>query len=133
MPINGDRRAIDVAKCTAFPKGTTPRLITDALNDECKAYCLLFNVPVPAEKGQIGKYLKERSSVSSSTVTTENKESIRYYLASGLRDRIAEYFRSKHGVIGDSPWWMRFILSLFQRCTFLLGERVGGFDSVLER
>jgi hypothetical protein len=48
------------------------------LQDEYKEYCRLFNVPAPAEKGPVGKYIKEKFSVSSVS-TTENKQSIRYY------------------------------------------------------
>jgi hypothetical protein len=41
-------------------------------------YCHLFNVPVPAEKGQIGKYINEKYHISSA-VTRENNQGIRYY------------------------------------------------------
>jgi phage/plasmid-associated DNA primase len=78
MPVNDDGRAIDVTTGMTYPKGTIVRLTTDALYDEYKEYCRLFNVPVPAEKGQIGKYIKEKFGLSS-MVTTENKKSFRYY------------------------------------------------------
>jgi len=58
--------------------GSTPKLTTTALYGEYQEYCKLFHVPVPAEKGQIGKYLKEKFSISS-VVTREKGEQIRYY------------------------------------------------------
>ncbi len=61
----------------AYP-GSTPRLTTTALYEEYQEYCRLFHVPVPAEKGQIGKYLKEKFGISS-VVTREKGEQIRYY------------------------------------------------------
>lgn len=61
----------------AYP-GSTARLTTADLYGEYLEYCRLFHVPVPAEKGQVGKYLKEKFAISS-IVTREKNEQIRYY------------------------------------------------------
>jgi len=58
--------------------GSTPKLTTAALYEEYQEYCRLFHVPVPAEKGQIGKYLKEKFGISS-VATREQNQGIRYY------------------------------------------------------
>ncbi len=78
MPVTDSGKALDVKTGLTYPDGQIPRLTITALYEEYQEYCRLFNVPVPAEKGQIGKYLKEKYSVSS-TVSTESKQSIRYY------------------------------------------------------
>jgi hypothetical protein len=54
------------------------RLTTDALYAEYEEYCRLFNVTIPAAKGQAGKYIKEKFGLSSIN-TTENKVQVRYY------------------------------------------------------
>lgn len=69
---------IDVRTGLSYPGGQIPKLTTIALYEEYSEYCRLFNVPVPAEKGQVGKYLKEKFGISS-TVTRENNQQIRYY------------------------------------------------------
>lgn len=61
-----------------WPGSTPPRLTTSALYEEYQEYCRLFHVPVPAEKGQIGKYLKEKFGVSS-VATREQNQGVRYY------------------------------------------------------
>lgn len=58
--------------------GSTPRLTTTALYEEYQEYCRLFHVPVPAEKGQIGKYIKEKFGVTS-IGTTEGSKRYRFY------------------------------------------------------
>jgi phage/plasmid-associated DNA primase len=77
MPITEDGKPID-KNGLPYLDGKAHRLKTDALYEEYKEYCRLFNVPVPAEKGQVGKYIREKFGVSSIS-TTENKQSIRYY------------------------------------------------------
>ena len=61
-----------------YPDGQTPRLTTTALYEQYQEYCRLFNVPVPAEKGQVGRYLNEKFGISSAGTTEENVR-IRYY------------------------------------------------------
>jgi hypothetical protein len=61
----------------AYP-GSTARLLTQGLYDEYLEYCQLFRVPVPAEKGQMGKYLREKFGISSIS-TREKNEQVRYY------------------------------------------------------
>jgi hypothetical protein len=78
MPVTDDGKAIDVTTGLSYPDRVLPRLTTDLLYNEYREYCQLFNVPVPAEKGQIGKYIKTKFDISS-TNTTENKIQIRYY------------------------------------------------------
>lgn len=58
--------------------GGPPRLTTTELYEEYLEYCRLFHVPVPAEKGQIGKYISEKFQVSSVS-TTDGGRRIRYY------------------------------------------------------
>jgi phage/plasmid-associated DNA primase len=70
--------AIDVNTGLGYPDGQLPKLTTTALYNEYLEYCRLFNVPVPAEKGQVGKYIKEKFGVSS-MVTRETNQQIRYY------------------------------------------------------
>jgi phage/plasmid-associated DNA primase len=60
------------------PDGTPIKLTTDALREEYLEYCKLFNVPVPAEKGQIGRYISEKFHTTSAP-TKEEKKSVRYY------------------------------------------------------
>jgi phage/plasmid-associated DNA primase len=60
------------------PGNTPPKLRVGQLYDMYMEYCHLFNVPVPAEKGQIGKYINEKYNITS-TATRENNQGIRYY------------------------------------------------------
>ena len=60
------------------PGNTPPKLRVGQLYDMYMEYCHLFNVPVPAEKGQIGKYINEKYHISSAA-TRENNQGIRYY------------------------------------------------------
>jgi len=60
------------------PGNLPEKLSTDILYNEYKEYCHLFNVPVPAEKGQIGKYIHEKFDLLSVS-TKENNKPIRYY------------------------------------------------------
>jgi hypothetical protein len=69
--------AIDNPAGWSYP-GSTPKLTTTALYEEYQEYCRLFHVPVPIGKGQLGKHLKGKFSISS-VVTRENNEQIRYY------------------------------------------------------
>jgi hypothetical protein len=78
MPTTEDGKPVDVKTGMAYPDGKAPRLTTDALYAEYIEYCRLFNVPVPAEKGQVGKYIKEKFEIAS-TVTTVEKVSARCY------------------------------------------------------
>jgi phage/plasmid-associated DNA primase len=78
MPVTDEGKALDVKAGMACPDGLTPRLTTISLLEEYLEYCKLFNVPVPAEKGQIGKYIKEKFGIAS-TVTREDNQQIRYY------------------------------------------------------
>jgi hypothetical protein len=55
MPVTESGKALDVKTGLTYPDGQIPRLTTTALYEEYREYCRLFNVPVPAEKGQIGK------------------------------------------------------------------------------
>ena len=71
-------KAIDVKTGMTYPDGQTPRLTTTALYEQYQEYCRLFNVPVPAEKGQVGRYLNEKFGISSAGTTEENVR-IRYY------------------------------------------------------
>ena len=63
------------------------KLTTDALYEEYKEYCSLFNVPVLAEKGQIGKYIKEKFIISS-VVTSENNNQRAIIRASGYPSQL---------------------------------------------
>lgn len=58
--------------------GDYRRLTTTTLWEEYQQYCKLFHVPVPAGKGQIGKYIKEKFNISS-VVSRENNLQVRYY------------------------------------------------------
>jgi len=78
MPTTDDGRPVDVKTGMAYPDGKAPRLTTDALYAEYLEYCRLFNVPVPAEKGQVGRYVKEKFDIAS-IVTTVDKVSARCY------------------------------------------------------
>ena len=78
MPATGAGQAINVLTGMLFPNGEIPRLTTEALLDEYKEYCELFNVPVPAEKNQIGKYINKKFNIQS-IGTTEHKKQLRYY------------------------------------------------------
>jgi hypothetical protein len=78
MPTTEDGKPVDVKTGMVYPDGKAPRLTTDALYAEYLEYCRLFNVPVPAEKGQVGKYIKEKFDIAS-TVTTVDKVSARCY------------------------------------------------------
>jgi hypothetical protein len=78
MPTTEDGRPVDVKTGMAYPDGKASRLTTDALYAEYLEYCRLFNVPVPAEKGQVGRYIKEKF-VIASIVTTVDKVSARCY------------------------------------------------------
>jgi len=78
MPTTEDGRPVDVKTGMVYPDGKAPRLTTDALYAEYLEYCRLFNVPVPAEKGQVGKYIKEKFDITS-IVTTVEKASARCY------------------------------------------------------
>ena len=78
MPVTETGKAIDVKTGMTYPDGQTPRLTTTALYEQYQEYCRLFNVPVPAEKGQVGRYLNEKFGISSAG-TTEEKVRIRYY------------------------------------------------------
>ena len=78
MPTTEDGKPVDVKTGMVYPDGKAPRLTTDALYAEYLEYCSLFNVPVPAEKGQVGKYIKEKFDIAS-TVTTVEKVSARCY------------------------------------------------------
>ena len=78
MPANDAGQAINVLTGMLFPNGEIPRLTTEALFDEYKEYCGLFNVPVPAEKNQIGKYINKKFNIQS-IGTTEHKKQLRYY------------------------------------------------------
>jgi hypothetical protein len=78
MPTTEDGKPVDVKTGMVYPDGKAPRLTTDALHAEYLEYCRLFNVPVPAEKGQVGKYIKEKFAIAS-TVTTVEKVSARCY------------------------------------------------------
>ena len=61
----------------AYP-GSLPKLTTMDLYAEYLEYCKLLHVPVPAEKGQVGKYLKEKFGISS-LATRDQNQGIRYY------------------------------------------------------
>lgn len=78
QPVNEDGKPIDVKTGLSYPADKAPRLTTDALYAEYREYCSFFNVPVPAEKGQVGKYINEKFGVTS-TVTTIDKFSVRFY------------------------------------------------------
>ena len=78
MPATEDSQAIDVITGMLYPKGEIPKLKIDVALTEYKEYCRLFNVPVPAEKGQVGKYLHEKYGVSS-VPTRDKNEQYRYY------------------------------------------------------
>ena len=58
--------------------GEGERLTTTKLFEEYQEYCRLFHVPVPAGKGQVGKYIKEKFTISS-VVSRENNVQVRYY------------------------------------------------------
>lgn len=77
-PKNEDGRIIDVKTGLLCPDDKAPRLTVDALYSEYLEYCHLFHVPVPAEKGQVGRYLKEMFGITS-IVTTVDKVSARCY------------------------------------------------------
>jgi hypothetical protein len=77
-PTNEDGKPIDVKTGLSYPNQKPPRLTTDAFQAEYLEYCKLFHVPVPAEKGQVGKYIKEKFDITS-IVTTVDKVSTRYY------------------------------------------------------
>jgi len=77
IPCNENDEPID-KNGLPCPKGEPSRLTTEDLYDEYKEYCTLFNVPVPADKGKVGKYIKEKFGVSS-VPTTEKGQPIRYY------------------------------------------------------
>ena len=78
MPATEDGQAIDVSTGMLYPKGEIPKLKIDVALTEYKEYCRLFNVPVTAEKGQVGKYLHEKYGVSS-VPTRDKNEQYRYY------------------------------------------------------
>jgi len=78
IPTTEDGRPVDVKTDMVYPDGKVPRLTTDALYAEYLEYCRLFNVPVPAEKGQVGRYIKEKFNIAS-IVTTVDKVSVRCY------------------------------------------------------
>ena len=78
MPTTDDGRPVDVKTGMVYPDGKAPRLTTDVLYAEYLEYCRLFNVPVPAEKGQVGRYIKEKFDIAS-IVTTVDKVSARCY------------------------------------------------------
>lgn len=78
IPTTDDGRPVDVKTGMAYPGGKAPRLTTDALYTEYREYCRLFNVPVPAEKGPVGRYIKEKFDIAS-VVTTVGKVSARCY------------------------------------------------------
>jgi len=69
--------AINTRTGMGYPGGP-PRLTTTELYEEYLEYCRLFHVPVPAEKGQIGKYISEKFQVSSIS-TTDGGKRVRYY------------------------------------------------------
>lgn len=77
-PTNEDGRIIDVKTGLSYPDDKAPRLTVDALYSEYLEYCHLFHVPVPAEKGPVGRYIKEKFGITS-IVTTVDKVSARCY------------------------------------------------------
>lgn len=70
MPANEDGEDID--------KTADERLETDALYNEYTEYCTLFNVTVPVNSVQLGKFISAKFNIQSSS-TTKDKKHIRYY------------------------------------------------------
>lgn len=106
MPVNDSGEVIDVTTGMTYPKGMLPRLTTDALYEEYNEYCRLFNVPIPADKVQIGKHIKKTFSISS-TNTTEDREQIRYYpglwLSKSANMAYAELSQNYGNYTGTTP------------------------------
>jgi phage/plasmid-associated DNA primase len=116
MPATDAGQAINVLTGMLFPKGEFPRLTTEMLVEQYMAYCERFNVPVPAEKNQIGKYISKKYNIQSKG-TTENKKEVRYYPGLWL---------SKSAALAHAEFSLNY--SNYSKTTAKLQEREGEKD-----